>query len=261
MHDLDGEPLACVVHDEVLLDQPALLTAVTQSVRMALETNRVAAELALSGARIADAHSSARRAIERDLHDGAQQRLIALRMKVAVLGRLLPQDARRASQLAEELGPDVEAALAEIRDVAHGEGPRLLHDEGLAAALADAFRQVPGVTSLRTDGLGRYRAAVESAVYFTCREAVQNAAKYAGPGSTVGIELTDDGRRLSFSVRDDGHGRLPAGAAGGEGRTGAGLAHMRARMAGCGGEVTITGLPGRGTDVHGSVPLDGPQGI
>ncbi|MCX5394359.1 ATP-binding protein [Streptomyces sp. NBC_00094] len=251
----DGEPLARVVHDEVLLDQPALLAAVTQSVRMALETNRDAAELALSGARIADARDSARRAIERDLHDGAQQRLIALRMKVSVLSRLLPQDARRAARLAEELGPDVDAALREIRDVAHGAGPRLLHGEGLSAALADAVGRFPEAVSLRIEGVGRYPGAVESAVYFTCLEAVQNAVKHAGPTSTVTVELTDDGRRLSFSVRDDGPGLSPADSAGSGGPPGAGLANMRARMSACGGEVSVVGRPGEGTEVRGHLPL------
>ncbi|WP_327302314.1 histidine kinase [Streptomyces sp. NBC_01298] len=251
----DGRPLACVVHDEVLLDQPALLAAVTQSVRLALETNRDAAELALSGARIADAHSSARRVIERDLHDGAQQRLIALRMKVSVLARLLPQDARRAAQLAGELGPDVDAALQEIRDVAHGAGPRLLHAEGVAVALADAIGRFPESVSLRAERIGRYSGAVESAVYFTCVEAVQNAVKHAGPSSTVAVELTDDGHRLSFAVRDDGPGLSPAGPAGSGAAHGTGLASMRARMEACGGEVSIVGRPGEGTEVCGHVPL------
>ena len=119
-------------------------------------------------------------------------------MKISVLNRLLDQDVRRAAELARELGPDTDAALAEVRDLAHGTGSRLLVDHGLEAALADAATRSPSVTRFSADQLGRYSASVEHAVYFTCMEALQNAARHADPGSTVTLELADDGEWLSF---------------------------------------------------------------
>ena len=129
----DGAPVAALVHDEALLEQPALLGAVTASTRFALESNRLQAELSLADERVADARSSGRRELERDLHDGAQQRLIALRMKVSVLTRLLHTDVHRAGELAAELGPDIDATLQEVRDLGHGRGPRLLVESGIGA--------------------------------------------------------------------------------------------------------------------------------
>ena len=137
----DGAPVAALVHDEALLEQPALLGAVTASTRFALESNRLQAELSLADERVADARSSGRRELERDLHDGAQQRLIALRMKVSVLTRLLQTDVHRAGELAAELGPDIDATLQEVRDLGHGRGPRLLVESGLDVALAAAVQE------------------------------------------------------------------------------------------------------------------------
>ena len=164
----DGAPVAALVHDEALLEQPALLGAVTASTRFALESNRLQAELSLADERVADARSSGRRELERDLHDGAQQRLIALRMKVSVLTRLLHTDVHRAGELAAELGPDIDATLQEVRDLGHGRGPRLLVESGLDVALAAAVRNGPLPGTFTASGLGRYPDDVESAVYFTC---------------------------------------------------------------------------------------------
>ena len=244
-----GDPLAAIEHDEALLEQPALLEAVTASTRMALESNQAQARLALSDAKVADAEGRARRALERDLHDGAQQRLIALRMKVSVLNRLLDQDVRRAAELARELGPDMEAALAEIREVAHGAGPGLLVDQGLEVALTEAAGRAPMPARLLAEGVGRYPPTVEAAVYFTCQEALQNAAKHSGPGSTVTVELADDGRWLTFSVHDDGSGAGPVDV------TGHGVSNMRERIAACGGELSVDSRSGAGVTVHGRVPL------
>ena len=167
--------MAALVHDEALLEQPALLGAVTASTRFALESNRLQAELSLADERVADARSSGRRELERDLHDGAQQRLIALRMKVSVLSRPLHTDVHQAGELAAELGPDIDATLQEVRDLGHGRGPRLLVKSGLGVALASAVRNGPMPATFTGSGLGRYPDEVETAVYFTCLEALQNA--------------------------------------------------------------------------------------
>ena len=232
--DTAGVRRAALVHDVSILEQPALLEAVTASTRRALEENQAVAESALL---VAEAQGKARREIERDLHDGAQQRLIALRMKVSVLARLFDQDVHRAEELAGELGPDIDATLDELRSLAHGRGPRLLTDAGLAAALTELVGRSTVPATLSTRGIGRYRPEVESAVYFVCIEALQNAAKHGGPGVRATIDLEDDGRSLRFTVADHGEGAHQLAA-------GEGVSNMRSRIAAVGGDLAITSVDG-----------------
>ena len=243
--DTAGVRRAAVVHDVAILEQPALLDAVMASTRRALEENQAVAESALL---VAEAQGKARREIERDLHDGAQQRLIALRMKVSVLARLFDQDVHRAEELAGELGPDIDATLDELRSLAHGQGPRLLADAGLAAALTELVGRSPVPSTLSTRGIGRYRPEVESAVYFVCVEALQNTAKHGGAGVHATLDLEDDGHTLRFAVADHGQGAPQLA-------PGEGLDNMRTRVAGVGGELAITSGAGGGVRVHGEVPL------
>ena len=243
--DTAGVRRAALVHDVSILEQPALLEAVTASTRRALEENQAVAESALL---VAEAQGRARREIERDLHDGAQQRLIALRMKVSVLARLFDQDVHRAEELAGELGPDIDATLDELRRLAHGRGPRLLTDAGLAAALTDLVGRSPVPATLSTRGIGRYPPEVESAVFFVCVEALQNAAKHGGPGVRATIDLEDDATALRFTVADHGQGAPQLAA-------GEGLGNMRTRVAAVGGELAIRSVEGAGVRVRGEVPL------
>ncbi len=252
----DGRPVAALVHDPALLDHPELLDAVGASTAIALETNQLEAEVAAARGGLISAVDSERRRIERDLHDGAQQRLIALRMKLSVTARVLDRDTARARALLDELGGDVDAALDEVRALAHGTAPPVLAERGLPDALTAAVRTAPIPVGVDAAGIERYPAAVEAAVYFCCLEGVQNAAKHAGAGASVRIALREEGAALRFTVTDDGPGFDAARVT-----PGAGLANIEARVAELGGAVTVRSVAGAGTELTGSVPAgNGPGG-
>ncbi len=220
----DGEPVAALIHDPALLDHPELLQALTSTSARALEANGLEAAVAAARAGTITAVDAERRRIERDLHDGAQHRLIALRMKLGVAERLLDRDAGRAQGVLDELGGDVDAALREVRALAQGIVPPALVEGGLAAALAAAARDAPLQVRLHCAGVARHPPQLESAVYFSCLEALQNAAKHAGRDTTVDIELTDDSETLTYLISDDGCGFDPATAI-----EGSGLRNIRRR--------------------------------
>jgi signal transduction histidine kinase len=253
----DGErPIAAIVHDEALRDQQQLVEAAAAYARIALENQHLGAkvesslrELRESRARILTTADSERRRIERDLHDGAQQRLVALRIKLELTEELVQEN--QASGLAElrGLGSDVDEALDEIRSLARGVYPAPLADQGLPGALRMAALHTALPAEIRPDGIGRYPPEIESAVYFCCLEALQNASKHAQGATGVTVSLTED-HALRFDVRDDGDGFDVESTAGG-----AGLANMRDRLAAIGGELTIDSTPGRGAVVRGSVPI------
>lgn len=189
-----------------------------------------------------------RQRIERDLHDGAQQRLVAVRIRLG----LLAQRAERADQRAEieQLGRDLDTALAEIRAVARGGAPAQLRRVGVEGCLRSAAARAPVAVSIDNDAFGRYPGDVERTVYFCCHEALQNALKHAGPRASVAIRLVGTATRVSFVVEDSGVGfdrrRV---------RPGLGLTVLEDRVAGMGGRLTIESRPGIGTRVHGVVPL------
>jgi signal transduction histidine kinase len=202
-----------------------------------------AAQLAASRARVITAADQERRRIERDLHDGAQQHLVAL----AVLIQLArTADAERSQTLLIEASTLVETAIAEIRRLAHGIYPPLLVSGGLARALpaAAAHAAVPVQLNLRQ--LGRYPAPIEAAVYYCCSEALQNAAKHGGPDTTVTITADADDRILTVAISDTGPGFDPA-------TIGTGLTNMTDRLAAIGGKLVIDTAPGRGTDITATV--------
>jgi signal transduction histidine kinase len=200
-----------------------------------------------SRARIMAMADHERRRLERDLHDGAQQRLVALRIQLELLEETMGQNPERARVKVHALGEDVGEALEEIRELAHGVYPSLLADRGLTEALRSAAQGAGIDSRFKAGELGRYPAEVESAVYFCCLEAIQNASKHAG-ASLLQIALSEDGA-LHFEVRDDGagfNGKLAEGT---------GMTNMRDRLAAVGGELEITSVPGEGTVVAGAVPL------
>ena len=246
----DGEPVAVLMHDPALLDHPELLEALSSTAAIALETSGLETAVAAARAGTISAVDAERRRIERDLHDGAQQRLIALRMKVSVAERLLDRDAERAQEILDELGGDVEAALDDVRSLAHGIVPPALVERGLPAALAAAGRDAPVPVAVHADAIGRFPPEVETAVYFCCLEALQNVGKHAGPGAAADVRLIDEGDRLTFVIADDGHGRTSATSG-----DGAGLRNIRERVTELGGSVAVTDRPDGGTEVRGSVPL------
>jgi signal transduction histidine kinase len=253
----DGDRrIAAIVHDDALRDQEQLVVAAAAYARIALENQHLGAkvesslrELRESRARILTTADRERRRIERDIHDGAQQRLVALRIKLELTEELVREN--QASGLAElrALGSDVDETLDEIRSLARGVYPAPLADQGLAGALRMAALHTALPAEIRPDGIGRYPPEIESAVYFCCLEALQNASKHAQGATRVTVSLAEDDA-LRFDVRDDGDGFDVESTA-----SGAGLANMRDRLAAIGGELTIDSTPGRGAVVSGSVPI------
>jgi signal transduction histidine kinase len=252
----DGEHrIAAIVHDAALADEREFLDAVASYALIALRSQRLAAtvdsslrEVQRSRARILASADRERRRIERDLHDGAQQRLVALRIQLELLEETMEWDPEQGLKKLHELGGEVGETLDEIRALAHGVFPSLLADRGLAEALRAAALRSPISTSVRPDGVGRYPQDVESAVYFCCLEALQNASKHARDARAITISLRQDGA-LRFEVRDDGAGFD------GSPSVGAGLTNMRDRLTAVGGELDIRSTRA-GTFVTGSVPLD-----
>ena len=202
----------------------------------------------VSVARVIAAFDRQRELLGRDLHDGAQQRLVALRIRLGLAGELAAGDPE-LSRLLDEIGEDVEAAIEELRDVAAGIYPHLLSDHGVAPALKQVARSCGGAVSVSGDGVGRHTAEVELAIYHCCREAIQNASKHGGPTVQFRISLHEDARTIGFEVSDDGPGfdlREPSG--------GRGLQHMRDRIGSVGGELSILSRPGTGSIVSGAIP-------
>ena len=211
---------------------------------------RQADELQASRGRLVAAADEERRRIERNLHDGAQQYLVAIAIKARLIEQVSGRDPERALQLVHQLQQDATAALDELRALAHGIYPPLLSSSGLAEALSAACRRAPLPASVEVNGVGRHPAEIESAVYFCCLEALQNAGKYAGPGAAARIRLWEEQEALRFEVTDDGSGFDSDGQ-----NTGAGLTNMRDRLGAVGGSITIESAPGRGTKLSGTLPL------
>jgi signal transduction histidine kinase len=251
VRDDNGRPVAALVHDAALVEDPTLVDAVAHSMQAALESHRLDAEITVSRARSATAVEAERHRIERDLHDGAQQRLIALRMKLGVVERLLDQQPRRAMALVREMGTDVDAAMVELRALAHGIAPPLLVEQGLCAALTEVARRAALPTRTAIENVGRCDAEVERAVYFCCLEALQNAAKHGGAGASATLSLRRDDASLHFSIGNDrrgASGTIQAAA-------GHGLANMRERIEAVGGRFEVQMPTTGGFSVAGTVPM------
>ncbi len=213
------------------------------------EVRRQAAELQASRARIVASADASRREIERNLHDGAQQHLVAMAVKMRLATQLVDSDAGSAKSMLEEVRGDLQAAVQELRDLAHGIYPPLLMDRGLEAALGAATARAALPTDLHAEGLGRYPTPVEAAVYFCCLEAIQNARKHAGEGASVRVSIAEADGRLRFEVADDGAGFDVGGKGGGHG-----FVNMADRLGAIGGALDVVSEPGEGTRVRGWVP-------
>ncbi|HET6989199.1 MAG TPA: histidine kinase [Kribbella sp.] len=197
--------------------------------------------------RVAASEDGERRRLERDLHDGAQQQLVALAVNLRVARTLLTRHPDETHERLHHLDVSVEQAVADLLDVIGGR-PRLLAETGLAAALRAAVQTSPVPVELMSTGLRRYPVEVEQALYYCCLEALQNAAKHAAARGVV-IELYGDDRAITASIRDDGSGFPTDQASDG------GLTHMADRMAAVGGALTISSSPYAGTTVCAEVPL------
>jgi signal transduction histidine kinase len=216
------------------------------------ELRRQAEELRASRARIVAATDAERRRIERDLHDGAQQHLVALAVNLRIVRQLNESGPSEANQMLDELRDDLRDAIQQLRDFAHGIYPPLLMDSGLPDALAAAAARAALSVRVDANGLGRYPPEVEAAIYFCCLEALQNAAKYAGDGARATVRLREDERAIVFEVADDGEGFDPNTRA-----RGAGFTNMNDRLGAIGGELRIESAPGAGTTLTGIVPISG----
>jgi signal transduction histidine kinase len=252
---LDGSPAAAIVHDAQLADDPELLQAAGATALLARENAELQAgwtaslrELQTSRARLVAASARERRGLEQDLHDGAQQALVALGVKLALAADQVA-DPGLHRQLSE-LGDELDSAIDELRDLAHGIYPSLLSDLGLVYSLKSVAHHSGRSVEVTGDGVDRYSVEIESALYYCCREALQNAIRHAGPGARIAIHLRDSGDRLSFEVRDDGDG-FDTGAR----RTGDGLDNMEDRIGALDGSIRFASAPGQGTVVSGAVPL------
>jgi signal transduction histidine kinase len=255
VHKRASEPLTPGEAELVdrLADQAGLILAnagLTADLETRLEQIAVqAAELRASRQRIVTAQDEERRRLERNIHDGAQQHLVALAVKLRLAKTAIAADPARGRAMLEEISGEIDAALDTLRALALGIYPPLLEEQGIAPALAAQYVRSGLPVHLETDAAGRYPIEIEAAVYFAALEALQNAAKYA-QADQITITIAHDDGALRFSVRDDGIGFDQA--ATGEG---SGLAGIRDRLAVFGGDATVESVPGTGTIVRGRVPI------
>jgi signal transduction histidine kinase len=208
-----------------------------------------AATLRASRQRIVAAQDEERRQLERNIHDGAQQHLVALAVKLRLAKATLAKDPARAREMLVALRDQVDDALDTLQSLSLGVYPPLLEDQGIAVALATQYTRSGMPVRMDADRLGRYPIEIEAAVYFCVLEALQNAAKYA-EASRIDVSLTEHEGVVTFEVRDDGAGFDANGDSGGTGLHG-----MRDRLAVFGGDATIVSAPGIGTTVRGRVPI------
>jgi signal transduction histidine kinase len=246
----DGQRLAALAHDPSLLDERELLDAVGAAASLALENARLQAELRAqlaevraSRARIVEAGDAERRRLERDLHDGAQQRLLGIRLALQ-LARGQAADERALEQLLAEADAEVVAALAELRALARGIHPAILTDEGLAPALAALARRTPIPVELAVCP-ERLPAPVEATVYFVAAEALANVAKHAH-ASRVTLQVARTNGRVAIEIGDDGIGGADTAATG--------LRGLRDRVEALDGRLRIDSPPHNGTRITAAIP-------
>jgi signal transduction histidine kinase len=246
-----SEPLSST-SERLAADLATQAGLVLRNVRLTEELKATIGELRASRQRIVSAQDDRARKLERDIHDGAQQQLVALAVKLRLAARLADGDAKTVALLSEIEG-DAGDALENLRDLARGIYPPLLADKGLAAALEAQARKAAVPVRVEAEGVGRYPQEIEATVYFCCLEALQNVAKYAAANrATIRIDQADGA--LAFSVTDDGAGFEPATA-----RLGSGLTNMRDRLEALGGALEIASAPGTGTRLSGRVPTRLPR--
>jgi signal transduction histidine kinase len=245
-----------VVHDVALGEDPELVTAVGAASLLALDNRRLEHDLLdsvdalrASQRRLVGAASAERRKIERDLHDGVQQKLVALRIRLE-LARDVAGESGLADRLAE-LAADFDDALDELRATAHGIYPPVLADDGLEAALREVARRwhLPLVADL--EDVGRLSEDRETAIYYCCLEALQNVAKHAGDDAVASLRLWRDPKVVRFSVSDNGLGFLSR-----RDVKGAGLTNMVDRIGAVGGTLAVRSTPGEGTTILGRVTIE-----
>ena len=247
----DGEPVAALVHDPALAQEPRLVEAAGAAARLALENARLHAETRAqlttvkeSRARIVAAADDERRRIERDIHDGAQQRLVALALQLRSAQRELDRDADVESLL-DAAVRELREAVEELRELARGVHPANLTEDGLAAALESLVHRTPLEVELDVED-GRLPPPVEATAYFVACEALANVVKHAG-ASRASVSARRRNGHLRVEVADDGAGGARAG-------PGSGLRGLADRVEALGGRLTVHSRPGAGTRVVGEIP-------
>ena len=210
-----------------------------------------AEDLKASRERLIETQDAERRRLERDIHDGAQQHLVALTVNLRLAERIAVRSPERAARLLSKQADAAHDAIETLSSLSRGIYPRLLSSEGLVPALRSAVATSPTPVTVHTDGVGRLPAPIEAALYFCCMEAVQNAAKHSDAG-TVTVRLSEEQGAWRLVVTDDGTGfdQSEVGTEGGVG----GLMNMRDRLDSIRGTLTIESLVGRGTTVVAVVP-------
>ena len=203
----------------------------------------------MSRERLVDAQDAERRRLERDIHDGAQQHLVALAVNLRLAQTLVRRAPERATQVLTEQGDAARETIETLLSLSRGIYPRLLSEQGITAALRSAAGTSPLPVDVTAEAVGRYPAAVEAAVYFCCLEALQNATKHSA-ASRVAVHLRGPDAGLVVTVSDDGRGFDVAGPV-----SGVGLVNMRDRIDSVGGRLTLDSVPGAGTTLRADVPV------
>jgi signal transduction histidine kinase len=245
-------PVAALMHDAAVTES-GVTRGLAAAALMLLENTQLAEELQASRARIVASAHRERLRLERNLHDGAQQRLLGIQIKLEA-AREHTGDGELAHEL-EEVAGDAAAAVEDLRELAHGLYPTVLRERGLRDGLSVIARQTTAPVRIRVHEVSRCLPTVEEAVYFCALEAIQNATKHGGDGARITVTLERRGDDLHFAIADDGSGFDPH-----ESVRGMGITNMRDRIGAVGGTLEIVSQRGRGTTVVGVVPGGCPEG-
>jgi signal transduction histidine kinase len=254
----NGVPQAAVIHDSILLDEPGLVGSVAGAMWLAIENERLATEVEAqltevraSRARIVAAGDAERQRVERDLHDGAQQRLVALTLALRLARTRLGDDADPGVRLSlEQASEEAKAALAELRELARGIHPQILTEAGLHAAIESLAVRTPGDVSIEIDPTARFAPGVEAIAYFVVSESLANVAKYAEACVVTVRGGWEDGM-LTVEIADDGRG-------GADPEAGTGLRGLRDRVSAVDGTLEVLSPVGAGTRIVARIPAAAP---
>jgi signal transduction histidine kinase len=249
----NGQPIAALVHHAVLAENSELVESVCAAAALTLENERLQAalrarlaELQASRARLVEATEEERRRIERDLHDGTQQRLVSIALSLGLAESRLELDPAAAAPIVREARETLALALAELRELSQGIYPTLLTERGLGSALDDLCRRAALPAALEVSLPGRLPPPIEAAAYFVVSEGLANATKHSHATGVRVAALLDRGT-LVVTIEDDG-----IGGAGGD--TGTGLRGLADRVEAVGGRLTLSSPPGRGTVLRVEIP-------